>query len=120
MVMQPRSLPIGHGELLLLVDDEIAILHLGKAILEAHGYRVVTTSNDKTARVWDIKGGAEAFTFKGHDGRIRSATFRPDGTIFTSGLTSAIPLPKRRQPATLRRRKPKSCCLTISAYSLIS
>ena len=47
--VQPRSLPIGHGELLLLVDDEVAILHLGKAILEAHGYRVVTTSNGRDA-----------------------------------------------------------------------
>lgn len=33
--------PRGNGELILLVDDELAVLEVTKATLEAHGYRVI-------------------------------------------------------------------------------
>jgi len=35
-------LPLAHGELLLLVDDEKAILQVAQSLLEGHGYRVLT------------------------------------------------------------------------------
>jgi PAS domain S-box-containing protein len=38
-------LPRGHGELILLVDDEAAIRQITQKNLEAHGYKVVTASN---------------------------------------------------------------------------
>ncbi len=41
--------PLGHGELILLVDDEKVLRDLGKDILEAHGYRVTTVSNGEEA-----------------------------------------------------------------------
>ena len=43
------TLPLGRGECLLLVDDEVAILHLGKAILESNGYRILTATNGQDA-----------------------------------------------------------------------
>ncbi len=38
-------LPDGHGELILVVDDEQAVRELTKTTLENYGYRVVTASN---------------------------------------------------------------------------
>ena len=39
---QTVTLPPANGELLLIVDDESAILHVAKALLEGHGYQVLT------------------------------------------------------------------------------
>ncbi|MDZ4876512.1 MAG: Sensor histidine kinase RcsC [Chroococcidiopsis cubana SAG 39.79] len=43
---QPRSpereIPFGHGELILVADDEVAIREIIKTSLEAHNYRVLT------------------------------------------------------------------------------
>ena len=53
--------PPGHGELLLLIDDEPAILTLTKATLEASGYRVLTAG-----------GGAEGLAaFRAHRSEVR-------------------------------------------------
>src|SRR5262249_41973899 len=42
------------------------------------GTRVLTTSFDNTARLWDVKRGSEIARFR-HDGRVWSAIFSPDG-----------------------------------------
>lgn len=39
------SLPIGHGQLVLVVDDESSIREIAAATLRAHGYRALTASN---------------------------------------------------------------------------
>jgi CheY-like chemotaxis protein len=39
---EQSPLPEGHGELILVVDDESSILQLTRSNLEAHGYRVLT------------------------------------------------------------------------------
>jgi CheY-like chemotaxis protein len=39
------TLPFGHGELILLVDDEQSILEIGRSALENYGYGVVTAAN---------------------------------------------------------------------------
>ncbi|HXV65277.1 MAG TPA: ATP-binding protein [Vicinamibacteria bacterium] len=41
--------PVGHGELILLVDDEEVLRDLGKDILETHGYRVHVVSSGEEA-----------------------------------------------------------------------
>jgi PAS domain S-box-containing protein len=40
--LEAAPLPRAHGELLLIVDDEESILQVARAILENHGYRVLT------------------------------------------------------------------------------
>jgi PAS domain S-box-containing protein len=42
---EAAPVPPGNGELLLIVDDEKFILEVGKAILEGHGYRVLTAAD---------------------------------------------------------------------------
>ncbi len=41
--------------------------------------RVVTSSNDKTARIWDTATGAEIAVLSGHEDKVHSAAFSPDG-----------------------------------------
>jgi CheY-like chemotaxis protein len=45
----PDSLPLGQGELVLVVDDEAAILEIAKGTLEAYGYRAITASDGTEA-----------------------------------------------------------------------
>ncbi|MGH7449888.1 MAG: PAS domain-containing hybrid sensor histidine kinase/response regulator [bacterium] len=45
----PPDLPMGHGELVLLVDDELAIREITGATLEAYGYRVMTANDGAEA-----------------------------------------------------------------------
>ncbi len=43
------ELPIGHGEVVLVVDDESAIREITKGTLEAYGYQVMTASDGTEA-----------------------------------------------------------------------
>jgi len=43
------DLPVGHGELILVVDDEEAILEITRGTLEAFGYNVLTASDGTEA-----------------------------------------------------------------------
>jgi WD40 repeat protein len=50
------------------------------------GTRIVTTSSDGTARVWDAATGQVQLTLTGHTGWVRGGGFSPDGTrIVTAG-----------------------------------
>jgi signal transduction histidine kinase/CheY-like chemotaxis protein len=37
-----KALPTGHGELILIMDDEATVRHLARTTLQSYGYRVVT------------------------------------------------------------------------------
>jgi eukaryotic-like serine/threonine-protein kinase len=50
------------------------------ATFSPDGSRVVTACSDGTAKVWDVKTGAEVLTLKGHTHHVNSATFSPDGS----------------------------------------
>jgi PAS domain S-box-containing protein len=43
--------PTGHGECVLVVDDELAIVNAARAVLEANGYRVLLANNATEALV---------------------------------------------------------------------
>jgi hypothetical protein len=46
---------------------------------------VLTASDDLTAKLWDANTGQMIRTFAGHDGRVTSAIFSPDGKyVFTA------------------------------------
>lgn len=44
-----------------------------------NGLLVVTASNDKNARIWDVTTGQVLTTLTGHSGEVRCAAFSPDG-----------------------------------------
>jgi PAS domain S-box-containing protein len=50
LALEPlRELPVGHGEWVLVVDDEAAILEITRETLEAYGYKVLTASDGTEA-----------------------------------------------------------------------
>jgi len=55
----PFDLPDGHGELILVVDDDTGFRHIGTAILEKHGYRVVSCADGVEAIMLFISRAAE-------------------------------------------------------------
>ena len=44
-----KELPVGHGETILVVDDEPAVIAVTKSMLEAHGYRVLAAEDGAAA-----------------------------------------------------------------------
>ncbi|MBK9187504.1 MAG: protein kinase [Phycisphaerales bacterium] len=66
-------------------DTSLAELkgHTGEvrsAAFSPDGTRIVTTSTDGTARVWDVATGTTLTELKGHTDSVNSAAFSPDGT----------------------------------------
>ena len=66
-------------------DLQIAVLSgheakVNSAAYSPDGARIVTASNDKTARIWDAHTGVELAVLSGHDDHVASAAYSPDGT----------------------------------------
>jgi hypothetical protein len=63
---------------------------VGAAAFSADGSRIVTASQDQTAKVWDATTGAVIATLKGQFG-ISSAEFSPDGSrVVTGGMDGTV------------------------------
>src|SRR5262249_4240089 len=52
---------------------------VSSAAFSPDGQRIVTASQDKTARVWNADGTGEPLVLRGHEGWVVSAAFSPDG-----------------------------------------
>ena len=60
-IVKPAEVPLGHGQLILVVDDEEAIQQIARATLENYGYRVIGAYN-----------GVEALSvYKQHSNEIK-------------------------------------------------
>ena len=47
--------------------------------------RLISGSDDKTARVWDVRSGRSVHTLEGHTNRINAVAFSPDGKKTVTG-----------------------------------
>jgi len=56
------------------------------SVFSPDGTRIVTASDDGTARVWETETGRALAEYGGHDGKVRHAVFFPDGRrVATAG-----------------------------------
>ncbi|WP_051328414.1 response regulator [Desulfatirhabdium butyrativorans] len=91
---------MGHGELVLLVEDEPAILNMGKQMLETLGYRVLATADtDEAMTLAERHAGQISLLItdmimpkmNGHDLAARLCPRYPGlKTLFISGYTTDI------------------------------
>ena len=79
---------------------------VNSAAFSPDGTRVVTASDDRTARVWDAATGAELAVLKGHEerGQFRSLLARRDtggdGVLMTTPRACGTPRPALRSPCS--------------------
>jgi hypothetical protein len=59
------------------------------AAFSPDGRRIVSGSEDATAKFWDAASGRELLTLKGHSARIRSVAFSADGQRIATGSEDA-------------------------------
>ena len=82
-----------------LLSDSIDKLHeltvlghadpVGSVAVTADGSRIVTLSDDGTARVWDANTGAELLQLKGHEGSVLGVAVTADGSRIVTGSSDA-------------------------------
>ena len=66
-------------------------LFLTSATFSPDGKKIVTSSADQTARIWDADSGMELQKLEGHSLVVSSAVFSPDGkTIATAGYDQTV------------------------------
>jgi WD40 repeat protein len=76
------------------------------AAFSPDGARIVTASNDQTARVWDASSGEMLRELKGHRDNVQSAAFSPDGArIVTASVDRTVRVWNVSWGMTVRREE---------------
>jgi WD40 repeat protein len=82
---------------------------VGSAIFSSDSERVLTSSSDTTAKLWDVGSGNCLMTFKGHDYRLISSVFSPD-------YEKVLTVSERDNTAKLWDVKSGNCVKTIKGH----
>ena len=64
--------------------------HLGTIsalVFSSDGKFIVSGSNDKTIKIWNLEEKNEEFSLDGHSGSVQSVSFSPDCKFLASGST---------------------------------
>src|SRR5215207_104985 len=74
---------------------ELSLLGHSRAVYtvayDAEGKRLITASEDGTARIWDAVSGQERIILSGHDRAVNGAAFSPDGQFAaTAGADTTV------------------------------
>jgi WD40 repeat protein len=79
---------------------------------------VLTSSNDKTARLWDAETGKQLRQFAGHTAFLANVTFSPDGnTMLTSSGDATAMLWDVRSGERLRQFSGHADTVNMAVFS---
>jgi hypothetical protein len=82
------------------------------------GTRIITASEDKSARIWEARTGAELAVLSGHGDRVLSAAYSPDGMrIVTASADKTARIWDARTGAQLAVLSGHDDVLEFAAYS---
>jgi WD40 repeat protein len=86
----------------------------------SNGTRIVTASEDGTARLWDGTDGALVAVLEGHTSGVKSASFNPDGTriVTTSADGTAARLWDGTDVTLVATLEPDSYFIVLANFSL--
>ena len=88
------TLAVGSGSHIIILNtiigSQVAALsghtdRVGSLTFSLDGALLVSGSEDKTAKLWDLQTGGVIKTFCGHTGHVRSVSISPDSTTLASG-----------------------------------
>ena len=83
--------------------------HVAFAAYSPDGTRIVTASDDKTARVWDARTGHEFTVLSGHLDTVSSAAYSPDGARIVTASDD------KPHESGMRAQAPCCACLPATA-----
>jgi WD40 repeat protein/TPR repeat protein len=81
------------------------------------GLRIVTASNDRTARIWDARTGVQLLVLTGHAKEVRSAVYSPDGTEILTGSLDGTARTWDARTGSLRRVLHHASLVACASYS---
>ena len=55
-----------------------------------NGRYLLSSSNDSTLKIWDLRQGHILYTLYGHEGSSTSTAFSPCGDYFTTGGSDSV------------------------------
>lgn len=58
--------------------------YISSAALSPDGTKLLTGSEDTTAKVWDVANGSEIYTLRGNSGPVEDVSYAPDGSMIST------------------------------------
>jgi WD40 repeat protein len=91
---------------------------ISSVAVSANGARIITGSDDRTARVWNAANGALVATLAGHTGPVSGVAISADGTLAVTASADATAIIWDVKAAATQRAVLKTHALALTAIAL--